>query len=88
MSTVAKRFPVGVTTTYSEQNEAGAGRTATAIFQDISDQKRMEVLRLRAERLEGIAELSASLAHEIKQPITAAVIDECYLAFAPEVLGA
>lgn len=69
VSTVAKRFPVGVTTTYTEHEESGVGRTATAIFQDISDQKRMEVLRLRAERLEGIAELSASLAHEIKNPL-------------------
>ncbi|MEO9034512.1 MAG: ATP-binding protein [Gemmatimonadaceae bacterium] len=69
VSTVAKRFPVGVTTTFTEQDETSAGRTATAIFQDISDQKRMEALRLRAERLEGIAELSASLAHEIKNPL-------------------
>jgi two-component system sensor histidine kinase PilS (NtrC family) len=29
----------------------------------------METLRLRAERLEGVAELSASLAHEIKNPL-------------------
>jgi two-component system sensor histidine kinase PilS (NtrC family) len=69
VSTVVKRFPVGVTTTYTEHDETGADRTATAIFQDISDQKRMDVLRLRAERLEGIAELSASLAHEIKNPL-------------------
>ncbi len=69
VATVAKRFPVGVTTTYTEHTETGSGRTATAIFQDISDQKRLESLRLRAERLEGIAELSASLAHEIKNPL-------------------
>ena len=68
VSTVAKRFPVGVTTTYTEPEDGGR-RTATAIFQDISDQKRMEALRLRAERLEGITELSASLAHEIKNPL-------------------
>ena len=68
VSTAAKRFPIGVTTTYTEHDEPG-DRTATAIFQDISDQKRMDALRLRAERLEGIAELSASLAHEIKNPL-------------------
>jgi signal transduction histidine kinase len=56
-------------TTFTEHDDTGTGRTATAIFQDISDHKRMEVLRLRAERLEGIAELSASLAHEIKNPL-------------------
>ena len=69
VSTVAKRFPVGVTTTYTEHDDDPDGRTATAIFQDISDAKRMDALRLRAERLEGIAELSASLAHEIKNPL-------------------
>ena len=58
-----------MTTTYTEQDETDGGRTATAIFQDISDQKRIDVLHLRAERLEGIAELSASLAHEIKNPL-------------------
>jgi two-component system sensor histidine kinase PilS (NtrC family) len=68
VSNVATRFPVGVTTTYTEHEDSGR-RTATAIFQDISDQKRMDGLRLRAERLEGIAELSASLAHEIRNPL-------------------
>ena len=69
VSTSVKRFPIGVTTTYTERDDTGAGRSATAIFQDISDSKRLDVLRLRAERLEGIAELSASLAHEIKNPL-------------------
>ncbi|HUX32886.1 MAG TPA: ATP-binding protein, partial [Gemmatimonadaceae bacterium] len=63
------RFPIGVTTTYTEGDGQRTERTATAIFQDISDQKRLETLRLRAERLEGVAELSASLAHEIKNPL-------------------
>jgi two-component system sensor histidine kinase PilS (NtrC family) len=69
VSTVARRFPIGVTTTYSDGDGSTLDRTATAIFQDISDQKRIDALRLRAERLEGIAELSASLAHEIKNPL-------------------
>jgi two-component system sensor histidine kinase PilS (NtrC family) len=67
--TETRRFPVGLTTTYTEQDESGAGRTATAIFQDISDAKTLDMMRLRAERLEGIAELSASMAHEIKNPL-------------------
>ena len=62
-----REFPIGVTTTYME--DAAGNMSATAIFQDISDSKRIESLRLRAERLEGIAELSASLAHEIKNPL-------------------
>jgi signal transduction histidine kinase len=69
VSTFGKRFAVGVTTTYTEPDDSRHRLTATAIFQDISDQKRIDALRLRAERLEGIAELSASLAHEIKNPL-------------------
>jgi two-component system sensor histidine kinase PilS (NtrC family) len=63
-----RSFPVGVTTTYVEDDATGT-RSAIAIFNDISDNKRMEAMRIRAERLEGIAELSASLAHEIKNPL-------------------
>jgi two-component system sensor histidine kinase PilS (NtrC family) len=62
-----REFPIGVTTTHMEDPDGNL--SATAIFQDISDAKRMETLRLRAEKLEGIAELSASLAHEIKNPL-------------------
>ncbi|MDB4882930.1 MAG: hypothetical protein JWL95_1696 [Gemmatimonadetes bacterium] len=69
IATGGKRFAIGVTTTYTDGDGLRTDRTATAIFQDISDQKRMESLRLRAERLEGIAELSASLAHEIRNPL-------------------
>ncbi len=61
-------FPIGLTTTTIDDGTPG-GVSATAIFQDISDIKRLEELRLRAERLEGVAELSASLAHEIKNPL-------------------
>ncbi|HVT38382.1 MAG TPA: ATP-binding protein [Gemmatimonadaceae bacterium] len=62
-------FPFGVTTTSSEGDGRLVGRTTTAIFQDISDNKRLERLNLRAQRLEAVAELSASLAHEIKNPL-------------------
>lgn len=68
VTTATRKFPIGVATTYIE-GEGRTNRTATAIFQDISDVKRMETLRLRAERLEGVAELSAALAHEIKNPL-------------------
>ena len=61
-------FPIGVTTTRISVGE-GEVPSVTAIFTDISAQKRLEELHLRTERLEAVAELSASLAHEIKNPL-------------------
>src|SRR5438034_1959491 len=63
-----RTFPIGVTTTTLDLEPDGAPRV-TAIFTDISDSKRLEELHLRAERLEAVAELSSSLAHEIKNPL-------------------
>jgi two-component system sensor histidine kinase PilS (NtrC family) len=63
-----RHFPVGITTTSNAADVPG-GRSTTIIFQDIAAQKRLDEFRLRAERLEAIAELSASLAHEIKNPL-------------------
>ena len=63
-----RTFPIGVTTTTLEGRPDGVP-TVTAIFSDISDSKRLEELHLRAERLEAVAELSSSLAHEIKTPL-------------------
>ncbi len=62
-----RSFPIGVTTTLSELE--GRGVTVTAIFQDLSESKRLEALHLRAQRLEAVAALSASLAHEIRNPL-------------------
>jgi len=72
VQTVSRSFPIGLNTTLSTPNGDGGvshETTATAIFQDISDQKRLDTLHMRAERLEAVAELSASLAHEIKNPL-------------------
>ena len=73
-----RSFPIGLTTTFAEQPGvpgappgAPGSIAGTAIFQDISDQKKLDSLHLRAERLEAVAELSASLAHEIKNPLAA-----------------
>ena len=66
-----KSFPIGLNTTTTASGGESGEETATAIFQDISDQKRLDSLHMRAERLEAVAELSASLAHEIKNPLAA-----------------
>ena len=59
---------LGISTTVLESRK-GEGPSVTAIFQDITESERIEALNRRNERLEAVAELSASLAHEIKNPL-------------------
>ncbi|HEU5049445.1 MAG TPA: ATP-binding protein [Gemmatimonadales bacterium] len=62
------QFHIGLsTTTFQQQPDAAS--SVTAIFTDISDSKQLQELQLRAERLEAVAALSASLAHEIRNPL-------------------
>lgn len=62
-----ERTVLGVSTTLREAD--GIPRAVTAIFQDITDLERLEALNRRTERLEAITELSAAMAHEIKNPL-------------------
>jgi two-component system sensor histidine kinase PilS (NtrC family) len=61
-------FPIGLSSTTFRQ-EAQDALSVTAIFTDISDLKEVQELQARAERLESVAALSASLAHEIRNPL-------------------
>jgi two-component system, NtrC family, sensor histidine kinase PilS len=58
---------LGVTTTVREQE--GEPLAVTGIFQDITDSERLAILDRQNERLEAVAELAASMAHEIKNPL-------------------
>ncbi len=61
-------FPIGVSTT-AVYLRPGQPASVTAIFKDISDEKQLEQLHMRTERLEAVAEIAASLAHEIRNPL-------------------
>jgi two-component system, NtrC family, sensor histidine kinase PilS len=60
---------LGMTVTYLRGEELTDAGSATAIFSDISDQRQLEDLHVRAGQLEAVSELAASLAHEIKNPL-------------------
>ncbi|UCF18871.1 MAG: PAS domain-containing protein [Gemmatimonadota bacterium] len=62
-----QEIPVGISTALLDRIDGPP--SVTAIMRDISDRKQMEELRRRTQRLEAVAELSASLAHEIKNPL-------------------
>jgi two-component system sensor histidine kinase PilS (NtrC family) len=59
---------LGVSTTVMDRGQDSTP-SATAVFQDITHSERMGLADRRSQRLEAVAELSASLAHEIKNPL-------------------
>jgi two-component system sensor histidine kinase PilS (NtrC family) len=61
-------FPIGLSTATFEREEGGTP-AVTALFTDLSELKQIQELHLRAERSEAVAALSASLAHEIRNPL-------------------
>jgi two-component system sensor histidine kinase PilS (NtrC family) len=61
-------LPIGITTAVVRM-DAGAVDSTTVIVQGVADLVRMEELRLKTNRLEAVAEIGASMAHEIKNPL-------------------
>ena len=62
-------IPVRINTTVVEIDDYH-GRTVVTVFEDLTDQKKMEEELRRADRLRSIGELSAGVAHEIRNPLT------------------
>lgn len=63
----AAGLPVSVSTALHAPPEAPP--SVTVVLQDMRPARQLESLRLRTGRLEAVAELSASLAHEIRNPM-------------------
>lgn len=63
----ADPIPVSVSTTMLQ--DVGAGPSHVILLQDLRAVRQLENLRLRTGKLEAVAELSASLAHELKNPL-------------------
>lgn len=64
----SRKVRLGVSTAVLERT-GDESNSATAIFQDITDLEQIDELNLRTQRFEAVAALSASLAHEIKNPL-------------------
>jgi two-component system sensor histidine kinase PilS (NtrC family) len=62
-----RALPFSVSTALLEQ--PGTPRLVTVVLQDLQMARQLEELHLRASRLGVVAELAASLAHEIKNPL-------------------
>jgi nitrogen-specific signal transduction histidine kinase len=63
------RLPVGINSYRlldEQQNPIGAG----IVFSDLSDSKKLEEQRRRAEKLKAVNDLLAKIAHEVRNPLT------------------
>jgi len=61
--------PVRVAVTSVGDGESGPLRGVVAIFNDLSLRTQMEEMTRRAERFQALLEMSASMAHEIRNPL-------------------
>ena len=63
-----RKIPVGISTSILGDRKTGV-RGVIAIFQDISEAMRLEEKVRTADRLAAVGELSAGIAHEIRNPL-------------------
>ncbi|MCJ7508829.1 MAG: ATP-binding protein [candidate division Zixibacteria bacterium] len=63
-----KKIPLGISTSILGDKDTG-GRGVIAVFQDISEAKKLEERVRIADRLAAVGELSAGIAHEIRNPL-------------------
>lgn len=61
-------IPIGISTSVLEDDVRGV-RGVIAIFQNLTDAKMLEEKMRHADRLAAVGELSASIAHEIRNPL-------------------
>ncbi len=64
-----RQVPLAVSSSAMKDRE-GRLRGVSLIFEDITIEEKARELELRGSRLEAVAELAASLAHEIKNPLS------------------
>lgn len=68
---IGEKDPVPVRLSYTRvRTDDFAGATLVAVFEDLTAQKAMEEELRRADRLRSLGELSAGVAHEIRNPLT------------------
>ncbi|HKK27253.1 MAG TPA: ATP-binding protein [Gemmatimonadota bacterium] len=63
--------PLPIAASTAVLRQPGSEASVTVVLRDLRTVRRLEELRLRTGRLEAVAELSASLAHEIRNPLSA-----------------
>ncbi len=69
LATRGRIVPLAISSSVMKDRE-GSLRGVALIFDDITIEEKARELELRSSRLEAVAELAASLAHEIKNPLT------------------